>query len=190
MKSFRNSRLRTLTALAFSVALAAVAQAGPVTGDPLAPGPFPWNDGGPKSTNALNYAEMTPGHIGQVTPYVLFDSNTPSSITLDFFNLAPGVAYFETRIDGLDTGTTAHPVVIGDMIHPGVYLTSGSTALGQTFTANHYVDVRLALGGESDFRFDWTRFDVASVPDAGSTLGMLAAGLAAIGFARRRKCLS
>lgn len=193
MKSHVHSQsirtVRALSALAFSLVLAASVQAAPVTGDPLPAGPFVWNDGGPKSTNALNYAEMTPGHVGGISPYVLFNSNTPSSVTLDFFNMAPGVEYFEYRIDGVDTGTTPHEVVIGDKEHPGVFLWSDTSAV-ETFTASHYVDVRLALGGESDFRFDWTRFQVASVPDAGSTLALLGVGLAAIGLVRRRKCLS
>ncbi len=183
---------RALMAFAFSLGLATASQATPITGDPLPAGPFTWNDGGPASTNALNYAMQTPGHIGQTTPHVLFSSNTSGSVILDFFNLAPGVAFFETRIDGIATGGTAHAVVTGDTQHTGgTFLPSGATLLGKTFLASNYVDIRLALGAESDFRFDWTRFEVAapaaSVPESGGTLAMLGLGLAAIGFARRRK---
>lgn len=186
MKSYmNNNKLRTVSALAFSLVLAAAVHAAPLTGDPLPAGPYTWNDGGPKSTNALNYAKQTPGHTGQVTPFVLFNSATASSITLDFSNLAPGLEYFETRIDGILDGSGSHPVVVGDSVYDGVLLYSGNVTT-QTFTANHYVDVRLALGGESDFRFDWTRFEVASAPDAGSTLALLGVGLAALGLARRK----
>jgi hypothetical protein len=122
----------------------------------------------------------------------LFDSSTVNSVTLDFFNYAPGVAFFETRIDGIQTGLTPHAVVIGDTQHTGGTFMAANTpaALTRTFTANNYVDIRLALGGESDYRFDWTRFytsPASSVPDGGSTLAMLGLGLAGIGLARRRK---
>jgi hypothetical protein len=119
---------------------------------------------------------------------VLFNSNAVGSVTLDFFNLAPGLAYFETRTDGVDTGGTAHPVVIGDTFHTGgIAVASGTSLLGVILGATSYVDIRLALGGESDFRFDWTRFYVAAVPlPAG--LPLLAGGLGLLAvFGIRRK---
>jgi hypothetical protein len=81
------------------------------------------------------------------------------------------LAFFEYRIDGqVLTSGTSHPVVIGDFIYPGICV-DGRTGPGQpvcgdgtpeimTFTAAEYVEVRLALGGERDWDFDWTRFDV------------------------------
>lgn len=182
----KRSVTRTLMAFAFSLVLATASQAAPITGDPL-----PAGDWVPNSTNALNYTMLAPGHIGESAPHVLFSSNTSSSVTLDFFNFAPGLAFFETRIDGIATGATAHPVVAGDTIHTGgTAVTTGTSVLGKTFLASNYVDIRLALGGERDWDFDWVRFEVApssSVPDSGSTLAMLGLGLAAFGLARRRK---
>lgn len=191
------STLRALAVLACTLVIAASSQATPITGDPLPAGPFTWNDGGPKSSNADNYDQsLYAQSIGatqknKYRPYVLFDSSTVGSVTLDFFNPAPGLAYFETRIDGIQTGASPHWVVVGDTIHTGATsVASGNNVLDKIFLANNYVDIRLALGGESDYRFDWTRFYTtpqASVPDGGSTLAMLGLGLAGLGMARRRK---
>ena len=118
-------------------------------------------------------------------------SSTVNSVTLDFWNNAAGLAFFETRIDGIQTGSTPHFVVTGDTIHSGGTAVSANSVapVTKTFTANNYVDIRLALGGEADNRFDWTRFYVtpsAPVPDAGSTLFLLGLGFAGIGLVRRR----
>lgn len=179
---------RTLAACVF-LALATASQATPITGDPQG-NSFAW---APASTNALNYLDLAPGHLGQGAPYVLFNSSTLGSVTLDFYNLGNnGLAFFETRIDGIDTGTSAHPVVGGDTIHTGgtAVTTLAGSVIGKTFSASNYVDIRLALGGERDYDFDWVRFEVApaaSVPDAGGTLALLSVSLAGIGFARRKK---
>ena len=85
------------------------------------------------------------------------DVSTPGQITLYFSNLAAGFAFFEIRIDGVPTGSTNHPVVIGDKIHTGGVGVASGTTTSNTFFANSTVDVRLALGGEADYRFDWTR---------------------------------
>lgn len=114
------------------------------------------------STNELNKNKQTPGRIGQTAPYVDFVSNTSDSVSLRFFNHASGLAFFEVRRDGVATGTTPHPVVTGDTIHTeGVSVTSGAT-VDRTFTGlSEKIEIRLALGGERDWDFDWTRFDVA-----------------------------
>jgi hypothetical protein len=166
-----------------SLGLATSTLASPITGDPQT-NAFGWV---PNSTNALNYALLTPGHIGQSTPYVLFNTNAVGSVTLDFFNIAPGLAFFETRIDDIETGVNPHPVVIGDTIHAGgTAVASGASLLGKTFMATNYVGIRLALGGERDFDFDWVRFEVqpAGVPLPG-TLALLGLGMIGLAFRRR-----
>jgi len=146
-----------VAACALSLCFVGASQAAPITGDPQG-NAFGWVA---PSTNALNYASQAPGHVGQDNPYVLFHSNAIGSVKLDFYNLAPGLAFFETRIDDIATGTTAHPVVTGDTIHTGgTAVATGTSVLAKEFFATNYVDIRLALGGERDWDFDWVRFDV------------------------------
>jgi hypothetical protein len=169
---------------ACALCFATASQAAPITGEQQI-NAFGWVPG---STNALNFASQAPGHIGQASPYVLFNTNAIGSVTLDFFNLAPGLAFFETRIDDIATGANAHPVVVGDTIHTGgTAVLTGTSVLGKTFLANNYVDIRLALGGERDWDFDWVRFEVQSanaVPLPG-TLPLV--GLALFGLVALRR---
>lgn len=143
-------------ALSFGLATVAVAQSTPLTGDPQT-NTFGWV---PNSTNALNFASQTPGRVGQDAPHVLFSSNAVGSVTLEFFNPAAGAAFFEFRIDGVQTGATAHPVVTGDTIHSGINIGTGPAGVAQEYMATQFVDVRLALGAERDWDFDWVRFEV------------------------------
>lgn len=178
---------RALAAFALLVTLATASHA-TITGDALPPNPFGWT---PNSTNALNYADQAPGRIGQGAPYVILNSTAVGSVFLDFLNFGNnGLAFFETRIDGIATGATAHPVVSGDTIHTGGTAVAANTSvLGKQFNATNYVDIRLALGGERDYDFDWVRFEVESapVPDASSTLVLLSLGLIGIGVVRRKR---
>jgi hypothetical protein len=177
-----------LAACALALGLATTAQAALITGDPQG-NSFGWV---PNSTNALNFAQLTPGRVGQAAPHVLFNSATAGSVTLDFFNPASGLAFFEIRIDGIATGASPHPVVTGDTIHTGGNgVATGTSELGLVYSATSFVDVRLALGGERDWDFDWTRFEVAAaaVPEPG-TLAILGIGLAGLAFVRRRPLAS
>ncbi len=109
------------------------------------------------STNEQNKAD---NH-----PYVELVSQDVGEVTLDFVNDTNSLAFFEYRIDGVAlTSGTAHPVVAGDFIYPGVSVDSRNIAdpvvVTQTFQAEATVEVRLALGGERDWDFDWVTFDV------------------------------
>ena len=113
------------------------------------------------STNELNRDQQVPGREGQDAPHVNLLAATASTVTLEFVNLAPGLAFFEHRIDGVAVTTgTPHPVVSGSFIYPGTAAVSGDTVI-RTFTATQRVEIRLALGGERDWDFDWTTFEVA-----------------------------
>ncbi len=128
---------------------------------PLLPYVFP-------STNDTNRTDKRP-HVNLLT-------TGTEDITLEFVNTTNSLARFEIRIDGVSVGSTAHPVVTGDVIHPGPCVDGRTVpkpaecALGAgprilTYSADSTVEVRLALGGERDWDFDWVRFDVLSVPD-------------------------
>lgn len=131
------------------------------------------------STNLLNSQSSPPKQL----PYVFAtDSMAPVGTTagsIDFTFVGPyaGIAYFEYRLDGAAAGSTTHPVVPADTIHSGVYVGTLGT-VDQTLTAFNYIDVRLALGGERDWDFGWTRFDVpegqaAPIPVPGAAVAGL-----------------
>lgn len=179
---------KAMATCALSMCFAVAAHAAPVqtTGD-LQGNAFGWVA---PSTNALNAASQAPGHVGQNNPYVLFNSNAIGSITLDFFNLAPGLAFFEIRKDGIATGSTAHPVVAGDTIHSGGNsVLTGTSELGLVYSVSDFLDVRLALGAERDWDFDWVRFYAEPASNAvplPGTLPLLGLGIFCLVAARRR----
>lgn len=138
----------------------------------------------PASTNEDNAQRTVPDREGQDAPFVLFHDIDVGQVTLEFTNNTNSLAFFETRLDGETVGTTPHPVVntefvhpttglvalLDDVIHPGVNLDGRGVAepvtTTRTFYADETVDVRLALGGERDWDFDWTTFYVPSSADA------------------------
>ncbi len=117
------------------------------------------------STNEANYQN---GH-----PHVVFTDVDVGQVTFTFVNETNSLAFFEVRIDGeVLTSGNAHDVITGDFVYPGVCVDNraGTTVCGgqqssktMTFAAGQTVDVRLALGGERDWDFDWTRFYVLSL---------------------------
>jgi hypothetical protein len=139
------------------------------------------------STNELNREQQVPGRVGQPAPYVDLVTATPSSVTLQFVNPASGLAFFEHRIDGNPvTSGTAHPVVPGSFIYPGTAVTSGNTVT-RTFEATEQVEIRLALGGERDWDFDWTPFEVA---DALTKEDCKKGGWRDLGFRNQGQCIA
>lgn len=115
------------------------------------------------STNADN---RTNGH-----PHVNVVSQDNCEVTLEFVNDTNSLAYFEYRVDGIvpDSATSEHPIVTGDVIYPGVPVDGRNdpnpVVVTETFGATDMVEVRLALGGERDWDFDWTTFDVSCDPE-------------------------
>jgi hypothetical protein len=162
------SKSLSIILLAVATAFMSSAAQASLTGDPLT-NAFGWV---PNSANALNYAQQTPGRVGQVAPFVLFDSATYGSVTLNFNNGATGLAFFEIRIDGIHTG--------------GVGVSSGTLGFLKTINAASTVDVRLALGGERDWDFDWVRFEVAPVPEPTTFFVWSVLGVCAVGLRRNR----
>jgi hypothetical protein len=146
----------TLAALALAVGFVLA------TAGPAAAYDFP-------STNDANRAAGLP-HVNLV-------ATGPGTVTLEFVNPTDTLAFFEYRIDGQTVGSTPHPVVIGDVIHPGVCVDGrtppatgcSSAPIVRTFEADTVVEIRLALGGERDWDFDWTPFPVGPLPPTDPT---------------------
>jgi hypothetical protein len=153
------------------------------TGDPLTAGAHTF-----ASTNALN-------ETGDL-PHVLFEAVGVEQVTLKFVNNTNSLAFFEVRIDGeVLTSGSAHPVVLGDFIYPGGICVDGraTPAAGcvagpelRTFSAGATVDIRLALGGERDWDFDWTRFYVLSLANKDQCKS---GDWEALGFANQGQCV-
>ena len=95
----------------------------------------------------------------------------PNTVTLRFVNTTNSLAFFEYRVDGVEVDLGDHPVVIGDVIHPGVCVDGRSPGTRvcppgpatRTFKVDEKVEVRLALGGERDWDFDWVAFESGTV---------------------------
>lgn len=115
------------------------------------------------STNELNK------NTG-VRPYVEAIETGIGYVKFNFVNNhTKSLAYFEYKIDGNEkTSGTVHPVT-GDFIYPGVSVdtrgTSATKTVEKVLNAQDSIEIRLALGGERDWDFDWTKFEVPSKPD-------------------------
>lgn len=158
------------------------------------------------STNALNRDRENPIRPGQAAPYVVWADVEVGEITLRFVDptdFSVGGAFFEVRIDGETVGETDHPIVntgvehpatgepalIDDVIHPGIALPAEDpdAEVIETFEAEATVEVRLALGPERDFDFDWTVFHVPSTAEARDACKD--GGWQELGFANQGRCI-
>lgn len=105
------------------------------------------------STNDINRINGW-SHVNEISVGV-------GEVTLEFVQPRDFYACFEYRTDG-DTSQSSgdnYNTNITDGLYPYNCLSTIST-LTKTITANGYVEVRMVFGGETDERFDWTRFDV------------------------------
>ena len=117
------------------------------------------------STNELNRDKEVPGREGQDAPHVNLVSAGADYVELEFVNNTNSLAFFEYRVDGEAlTDGTHHPVVTDCFIYPGVSVDGRKidepVIVLETFNADEKVEIRLALGGERDWDFDWTPFYV------------------------------
>lgn len=134
---------------------------------------------------STNDANRTAGH-----PHVNLVESGPGYVELEFVNDTNSLAYFEVRLDGDEqTSGTPHPVVIGDYIYPGVGVDGRGIAepviVTRTFEASATVEVRLALGGERDWDFDWVTFEVGQ-PEAKAECR---SDFASYGFRNQGQCI-
>lgn len=136
---------------------------------------FPSND-----TNRTN------GH-----PHVNLVDSGIGYVTLEFVNDTNSLAFFEYRIDDeVLTSGDAHPVVTGDFIYEGVSVDSrdieAPVHVFRTFEVTSTVEVRLALGGERDWDFDWVTFEAIA---ASTKDDCRSGGWEAHGFANQGQCI-
>jgi len=116
------------------------------------------------STNDLNKAKQTPGHIGEDAAYVeLVSVSIPDgTITLRFVNPRTDNSGFEVRVDGEATtrpNDTHWNPWLPDYIYRSVYPGNGAYDTTRTYSVEEYLEVRRTFGSERDFDFDWTRFE-------------------------------
>lgn len=115
-------------------------------------------------------------------------------VTIEYVNDTNSLAYFERRIDGEVPDQTygSHPVVDGDVIYPGVSVDGRGSdepvIVTETYDATEVVEIRLALGGERDWDFDWTPFEVESC-DPETRADCKHGGWADYGFRNQGQCI-
>jgi hypothetical protein len=130
------------------------------------------------SANALNQAS---GYA-----YVSVTTGLRTA-TLTFHTSNWWYSCFEYRTDG-DTGQVTgenggdnYNTQITDGLYPYTCLSGGTASdpvtASVTVSAQHYVEVRMVFGAETNERFDWTRFDVESCAPVPDGSGLTAAAI-------------
>jgi len=171
MRMRRSPRARVLAPM-----LASLVALGVVAGPALAvvSAVFP-------STNDTNRS-LGWAHVDQV-------SVDDGAMTLSLVNPRAFASCFEIRSDG-DTsqalGVGNFNRAVTDGLYPFVCI-NDATRL-RTVAAEHYVEVRLAFGAETDERFDWTRFDLVLDPE--TKADCKDAGWADYGFRNQGLCIA
>ena len=117
------------------------------------------------STNELNKAKLTPGRVGQDSPYVELVSAdaTTKTITLRFVNPLTSISGFEVRKDGAAPDPLRFPHFnpwLPDYYFSTVWSSTNPITLEKSYIVNDYLEVRRTFGGERDWDFDWTLFEL------------------------------
>jgi hypothetical protein len=150
--------------------------------------------GGTGVAAAYDFPSTNENNEANGWPYVDEDDDANCEVTLEFVNDTNSLAYFEYRIDGEVPEETygPHPVISGDVIYPGVTVDgrgeSDPVVETRTFNATSMVEIRLALGGERDWDFDWTPFTVPSC-DPETKNDCKDGGWEAYGFRNQGQCI-
>ena len=111
------------------------------------------------STNDINRT-LGWAHVDQISQGI-------GETDLQFISPRTFWSCFEYRTDGDTTqvistnGGVNWNTDITDGLYP--YHCQNNDSSTHTIYANEYVEVRMVFGGETDERFDWTRFDVTPV---------------------------
>ncbi|MEZ4501033.1 MAG: hypothetical protein R3C39_00195 [Dehalococcoidia bacterium] len=135
------------------------------------------------STNDINKAK-TPtawAHVNQLSQGI-------GETELEFVSERNFYSCFEYRTDGDTsqmTGPTNPNSGVTDGLYPYVCRFNDTSTM--TFSADEYVEVRMVFGGETDERFDWTRFDV--LPDVQTKDQCMNGGWEAFGFSNQGLCI-
>jgi len=112
------------------------------------------------STNADNKNGTNSARPGVIGPHVNLVESNVGEVTLEFVMPSAYWACFEYRSDGNTTQAidpNHYNPWLDDDLYP--YICLNNDVAEQTISADEYVEVRLAFGGERDWDFDWTRFD-------------------------------
>jgi len=119
------------------------------------------------STNEDNKNGTNPLRPGTIGPHVNLVEAGVGYVTLEFNMPEAYWACFEYRTDGDTSQSTGDNfnTEITDGLYP--YYCLNDETRTETINANEYVEVRLVFGGERDWDFDWTRFDVETATTVG-----------------------